>query len=49
MLFGIPPFYSDDIDRIYELIKYADLRFPKKITTSNDAKDLIMKVNYFRV
>ena len=44
MLCGIPPFYSDNIDRMYELIKLSELRFPKKIKISMDAQDLISKV-----
>ena len=31
MLCGIPPFYNENIEKMYELIKYAELRFPKKI------------------
>jgi len=30
MLFGLPPFYNENVDRMYELIKLAELRFPKK-------------------
>ena len=44
MLFGIPPFYNENMDRMYELIRLAELKFPKKIVISNDAKDLITKV-----
>jgi len=31
MLCGIPPFYNENIDRMYELIKLSELRFPKKL------------------
>ena len=43
MLCGIPPFYNENTDRMYELIKHAELRFPKKIKISEDAQDLIYK------
>lgn len=45
MLFGIPPFYNENVDRMYELIKLAELRFPKKIKVSFEALDIIKKVN----
>ena len=45
MLCGIPPFYNDNLERMYELIKLCDLRFPKRVQVSADAKDLISKVN----
>jgi serum/glucocorticoid-regulated kinase 2 len=44
MLCGIPPFYNENLDKMYELIKCADLRFPRKIKTSDDAQDIITKV-----
>ena len=44
MLCGIPPFYCDNTERMYELITRADLRFPKKINISNTAKDIITKL-----
>lgn len=44
MLCGIPPFYNENLERMYELIKLAELRFPKKIKISSDAQDLITKV-----
>ena len=34
MLCGIPPFYNENIERMYELIKLAELRFPRKIKIS---------------
>jgi serum/glucocorticoid-regulated kinase 2 len=46
MLCGIPPFYNENLERMYELIKLAELRFPKKIKISSDAQDIIMKVNF---
>ncbi len=44
MLCGIPPFYNENLERMYELIKLAELRFPKKINISKDAQDIIVKV-----
>lgn len=43
MLCGIPPFYNENLERMYELIKMSELRFPKKIKISADAQDLISK------
>jgi serine/threonine protein kinase len=47
MLCGIPPFYNENPERMYELIKLAELRFPKKIKISTDAQDIINKVTLF--
>jgi len=44
MLCGIPPFYDESLDRMYELIKLSELKFPKKLKISSDAQDLISKV-----
>ena len=44
MMCGIPPFYNDNLERMYELIKLCDLRFPKRVKVSTDAQDLITKV-----
>jgi serum/glucocorticoid-regulated kinase 2 len=44
MLCGIPPFYNENLEKMYDLIKSAELRFPKKIKISSDAQDLITKV-----
>lgn len=44
MLFGLPPFYHDNIQRMFEMIKTGELRFPKKIQVSDCAKDLVQKV-----
>ena len=40
MLFAIPPFFCDNQEKMYQLIIRAELRFPKKITVSDSAKDL---------
>jgi serine/threonine protein kinase len=47
MLCGIPPFYNENIERMYDLIKLSNLRFPKRVQISDDAKDLITKVLKF--
>jgi serum/glucocorticoid-regulated kinase 2 len=44
MLCGIPPFYCDNNEKMYELIIHAELRFPKKIKISEEAKDLLKKL-----
>jgi len=44
MLCGLPPFYNENIDRMYDLIKLGELKFPKKIKISSDAQDIITKV-----
>lgn len=44
MLFGIPPFYSENVDRMYDLTRLAELKFPKKITIGSDAQDIITKL-----
>ena len=40
MLCGIPPFYCDNTEKMYDLITHADLKFPKRIQVSDNAKDL---------
>ena len=45
MICGIPPFfYNENSERMYELIKLSELRFPKKVKVSQEAQDLIKKV-----
>ena len=44
MLYGIPPFYSKNTEKMFELITKSDLKFPKKIQISDNAKDLIKKL-----
>jgi serine/threonine protein kinase len=46
MLCGIPPFYNENLERMYELIKLSELRFPKKVKVSPEAQDLIKKVSF---
>ena len=44
MLFGIPPFYNENVETMYELITNKELRFPKKFNVSEEAKDLLKKL-----
>lgn len=44
MICGLPPFYNDNLDRMYELIELAEIKFPKKINISKDAQDIICKL-----
>lgn len=45
MLFGLPPFYSQNQNMMFQLIRDADVKFPVKSEISDDAKDIILKVN----
>lgn len=45
MLCGVPPFYSDNIERMYEMITTNTLHFKKKIKLTVDAKDFVTKVS----
>ena len=44
MLCGIPPFYCENTEKMYELITHAELRFPKRIELSENSKDLLKKL-----
>ena len=44
MLYGVSPFYSKDTEKMFDLITKSDLKFPKNIETSEEAKDLIKKL-----
>ena len=44
MLCGLPPFYVENLDKMYELIKTSSVKFPKRISLSDDAKDIIKKL-----
>ncbi len=44
MLCGIPPFYNENLERMYELIELAELKFPKKVQISKDAQDIIARL-----
>lgn len=42
MLFGIPPFYNKNLERMYEMIVNCELKFPKKVKVSDEAKKVIL-------
>ncbi|MCQ2821111.1 MAG: protein kinase [archaeon] len=44
MLFGLPPFYCDNNERMYQLIIHSEVKFPKKIPASDNVKDFIKKL-----
>ena len=44
MLSALPPFYHENIDKMYYMIKNSDLKFSKRVTISNEAKDLLSRV-----
>lgn len=44
LLTGDPPFFNEDIDRLYSLIKRGNFIFPKNKEISESAKDLISKL-----
>ena len=44
MLCGVPPFYSENINDMFDLILNGNLRFPKKIKLCDETKDLINKL-----
>ena len=44
MLCGIPPFYVENLDKMYDLIKYEEVSFPKDVYLSEEAKDIIRKL-----
>ena len=44
MLCGLPPFYVENLDKMYELIKTSPVKFPKRITLQEETKDIIKKL-----
>jgi len=44
MIVGIPPFYDQNVNLMYELIQRGKLKFPVKSPVSDDAKDIITKL-----
>ena len=44
MLCGIPPFYNENVEKMYQLIERAELKFPKRIPVSENAKALIRQL-----
>ena len=44
MICGIPPFYVQDLDKMYNLIKNEKIKFDRKFLISKDAKDLMSRL-----
>ena len=44
MICGIPPFYVQDLDKMYTLIKNEKIKFDRKFLISKDAKDLMTRL-----
>ena len=44
MLYGLPPFYDENVDKMYEKIKSGSIKFQKRIQLSDEAKDIIKKL-----
>ena len=44
LLIGEPPFYDENLDKMYELIQTTEVNFPQDIYLSNEAKDIILKL-----
>ena len=44
LLTGEPPFYTDDIHRLYSNIKKGQLKFPDHVNLSDQCKDIITKL-----
>ena len=44
LIFGIPPFHDDKIERCFDLITSSNIRFPSKIKPTSATKDIIIKL-----
>ena len=44
LIFGITPFFNDNEEKLKENILKCELKFPKKVSISNGAKELITKL-----
>ena len=44
MLCGVPPFYVDNLDQMYDLILNTEVSFPEDIFLSDNTKDIIFKL-----
>ena len=44
MICGVPPFYDDNLDKIYYLIQNTEVSFPHNIYLSDDVKDIIFNL-----
>lgn len=44
LLFGRPPFETNDVKKTYKRIKLNDFQFPEHVNVASSAKDLISKI-----
>ena len=44
---GIPPFYHQNQNIMFQLIKEGEVKFPSKIEMTEEAKDFIKNVRQF--
>ena len=44
MICGVPPFYDDNLNKIYDLIQNTEVSFPHNIYLSDDVKDIIFNL-----
>jgi serine/threonine protein kinase len=44
MICGVPPFYDDNLNKIYDLIQNTEVSFPHNIYLSDDIKDIIFNL-----
>ena len=44
LLYGIPPFHDESIERIFDLITTSNIRFPLELKFSSNTKDFILKL-----
>lgn len=44
MMYGLPPFYNQQQNLMFKLIKEGELKFSEKVDTSKEAKDFITKL-----
>ncbi len=49
MLNALPPFYNENVEKMYQMIRFSELKFSKRVTISDDAKDLIKKVRKIKI
>jgi serum/glucocorticoid-regulated kinase 2 len=44
MLCGLPPFYTENVDKMYLMIQNSPVKFPKRLLLSENAKDIIKRL-----
>ena len=49
MLVGIPPFYHQNQNFMFQLIKEGEVRFPTQLPIDENVQDLIKKVFYSQI